>query len=202
MQVFLNDAMPTMHNVMMDLETWGTAAGSALRSIGAVEFDPHSDKIGDTFYMNISSSSCEECGLTRDRSTVDWWAGQSQQAQDALNVDPRHVGEVMNEFHEWFRRRGMFVWSHGSNFDEPLWTNACRVVDRSYRLRRCGKRMRDGTQTIWPWFFWDARCTRTAYDVTGFNPKSIKRVGTHHNALDDAIHQARCVQAAYARRAG
>jgi len=38
-----------MH-VMFDLETWGTTPGSALRSIGAVEFDPMGKDIGRTFY--------------------------------------------------------------------------------------------------------------------------------------------------------
>ena len=41
MEYFLTDATPGPCNVMLDLETWGTAPGSALRSIGAVMFDPH-----------------------------------------------------------------------------------------------------------------------------------------------------------------
>lgn len=183
--VFLNDAAPTAINVMLDLETWGTAPGSALRSIGAVMFDPHTDEIGETFYANIDDQSCLDAGLVKDPSTVAWWAKQTQQAQDSLVRDQLHFVEVANNFHSWFRQqRGMFVWSQGANFDGVLWEVAVRRVGLSV-----------------PWKFWDTRCTRTAYDMGCFNPRSIRRVGTHHNALDDAIHQAKCVQAAYRRRA-
>lgn len=192
--VFLNDAAPTAVNVMLDLETWGTSCGCALRSIGAVMFDPHTDEIGETFYANIDKASCVEFGLVIDRNTEEWWSKQSQQAQDSLTRDPLDIAKVANDFHSWVaKQRGIFVWSQGANFDEPIWTYACRVVDRKNRLIVHNARQK----TPWPWFFWDTRCTRTAYDMGGFNPKTIRRVGTAHNALDDAIHQARCVQASY-----
>lgn len=179
---FLNDGMPTpMNNVMIDLETWGTRPGSALRSIGAVDFDPHSDKIGATFYANIMDESCLSAGLLKDAGTVAWWSKQAVQAQDALSRDQRPLKEVVVDFHLWFRKqRGIFVWSQGANFDQPLWEAAVLAVG----------------ETV-PWKFWDSRCTRTAYDMGRLNPRSIRRVGTAHNALDDAIHQVRCVQAAY-----
>ncbi len=77
----------------------------------------------------------------------------------------------------------IYVWSHGANFDEPLWTAAAAAVGQGV-----------------PWKFWNVRCTRTAFDLRNFDPKSIAREGTHHNALDDAKHQARCVQAAMKHR--
>jgi hypothetical protein len=166
MEVFLMDGPPPLANVMLDLETWGTAPGSALRSIGACEFDPHTDQIGEKFYANIADESCVEVGLIKDASTVAWWGRQTKQAQDSLLV-------------------GVFVWSQGANFDQPLWEAAVRPL---------------GMRT--PWKFTDSRCTRTAYDMGGFNPYVMKRAGTHHNALDDAIHQAKCVQGAYRKRNG
>lgn len=182
--VFLMDGPPPLGNIMMDLETWGTTPGSALRSIGACEFNPHTDEIGETFYANIADQSCLSAGLVQDAGTVAWWGRQTQKAQDALLVDQRPLSEVVISFAQWFRKvRGVFVWSQGANFDQPLWDAACRAV---------------GLEA--PWKFWDSRCTRTAYDMGGLNPRTIKRMGTHHNALDDAIHQARCVQAAYQNR--
>jgi hypothetical protein len=186
MEVFLMDGPPPLANVMLDLETWGTAPGSALRSIGACEFDPHTDQIGEKFYANIADESCVEVGLIKDASTVAWWGRQTKQAQDSLLVDQKHLREVADNFHQWFRKvRGVFVWSQGANFDQPLWEAAVRPL---------------GMRT--PWKFTDSRCTRTAYDMGGFNPYVMKRAGTHHNALDDAIHQAKCVQGAYRKRNG
>ena len=43
-----------------------------------------------------------------------------------------------------------------------------------------------------PWTFWQERDLRT---LKGLSPDlRIERSGTHHNALDDALHQARLVQ--------
>lgn len=171
----------SMNNVMIDLETWGTAPGSAIRSIGAVVFDPFTRELGDEFYANISRESCVAAGLVVNPETEAWWAGQSKQAQDSLMVDQATLEDTMRDFVFWWRSvRGVFPWSQGANFDQPILEAALRAVGRSA-----------------PWKFWDSRCTRTAYDMGRFNPRSIKRIGTHHNALDDAKHQARCVQESY-----
>jgi hypothetical protein len=181
--IFLTDAAPGLCNISFDLETFGTRPGCALRSIGAVFFDPHSMKIGAEFYANISEESCRVAGLHIDPETVAWWSKQSQQARDALAVNPLTVTEAAVKFDDWWRKNGgIFVWSHGANFDEPIWSAAMHAVGRKV-----------------PWKFWDSRCTRTAYDLAGFDPRSVRRSGTYHNALDDAQHQALCVQKAYAK---
>lgn len=175
-----------MNDVMLDLETWGTAPGSAIRSIGAVLFDPRTDQIGDTFYANISDSSCHNVGLTKDGGTVDWWFRQSKQAQDSLNVNPRPIHEVAQEFRRWFgRNAGYYVWAQGSNFDPVLWEAACKAV----------------VQPV-PWKFFNCSDTRTIYRAAGFDPRTLKRDGTYHNALDDAKHQVKCVQASFKKISG
>lgn len=175
-----------MNDVMLDLETYGNRQGHIIRSVGALFFDRNSDKIGSSFYMNIDHDSCVALGMVVDAGTAAWWAKQSKAAQDALLVDPQPVTRVAAEFCKWFKsNRGELVWSQGSNFDEPLW---------SWTLSTAG-------QTA-PWKFWNARCTRTVYDAAGFNPFSVKRAGTHHDALDDCKHQAVCVQRSFARLRG
>lgn len=172
-----------MNDVMVDLETFGTTPGSVIRSIGAVVFDPYSDDMGTEFYVNIQDESCVSAGLTKDQSTIDWWKRQSPKAIQSLLKDPVSLTEALVNFNAWFyKSKGMFVWSQGGNFDESLLAAALRAVDM-----------------VQPWKFWDSRCTRTAYSMAGFNTKVIKRAGTYHNALDDAKHQARCVQGAYAK---
>lgn len=175
-----------MKDIMLDLETWGTRAGCALRSIGAVQFDPRSQRLGEKFYVNVERKSCVDSGMHVDAGTEKWWSQQSQQAQDALLKDQRPIEDALAAFGNYWRKcGGEFVWSQGANFDEPIFTEACRLI---------GKKP--------PWRFYNTRCTRTAYGISGLNVFAMKREGTYHNALDDAIHQARCVQASYARLYG
>lgn len=172
-----------MKDVMFDLETWGTRAGCAIRSIGAVLFDPYSQMLGAKFYVNVERQSCVDSGMHVDPGTEAWWSRQSQAAQDALMKDQKPIEDAITRFNQWFRvNGGEFVWSQGANFDEPIYTEACRLI---------GKKP--------PWKFYNTRCTRTAYGISDFNVFTMKRQGTYHNALDDAIHQARCVQASYAK---
>lgn len=51
-----------------------------------------------------------------------------------------------------------------------------------------------------PWEFHKTRDTRTVYDVCGFDYKSIPFDGEPHNALHDAVHQVKLVQAALRKR--
>jgi exodeoxyribonuclease VIII len=169
---------------MLDLETWGTGPGCAVRSIGAVMFDPRTDFISqDTFYRNILDASCESVGLVRESGTVRWWSEQSQEAQDSLKSDQRQLVDVVVDFQRWWHAQaGEQLWSQGANFDGPIWERACAAVQRRA-----------------PWKFYNTRDTRTAYEMGGLDTRTISRQGTYHNALDDAIHQAKCVQIAHAR---
>jgi hypothetical protein len=172
-----------MKDIMLDLETWGTRPGCALRSIGAVMFDPTSEILGEKFYVNIDRASCEHSGLHVSRDTEAWWEKQSATARDALLVNPRPLGEAVGTFTRFFNLNGAArVWSQGANFDEPL-------LSAVYDLLKVRA----------PWKFWDSRCTRTIYAAAGlnFNREARASGGTHHNALDDAVHQARCVQKSY-----
>lgn len=171
-----------MRHVMLDLETWGTKPGCALRSIGAVSFAPEKavDYSQSSFYLNIDEASCLEVGLEKERSTVEWWLKQSLESRAALLVKPCLLRNAVLSFHEWFRsNQAEYIWCHGANFDEPIWVAAANAV---------------GERT--PWKFWNVRCTRTIYHAADFDPRSIPREGTYHNALDDARYQARCVIAA------
>lgn len=171
-------------NVMQDLETWGTRPGSALRSIGAVTFDPFDETAGgETFYRNIDDESCIAAGLVKNPDTVKWWAGQGTAAKKVLEKDKRPLKEVAVDFHAWFRKnRGLWIWSQGSNFDTVLWECAALAVG----------------ETV-PWKFTNARDTRTAYEMSRLDVYKMNRAGIHHYALDDAKHQALCVRMAYRR---
>lgn len=169
-----------MNHVMIDLETWGTRPGSALRSLGAVVFNPHDGTLGGTFYRNISDASCEALGLQRDPRTVAWWDGQNKQAQDALMTDAAPLPTVLGEFSAWWRDvRGEWVWGHGASFDPVL-------LEAAYEA--C---MLDA-----PWDFWNIRCCRTVLACASRKPMRTPRDVAHY-ALDDAIAQAKAVAAAF-----
>lgn len=171
----------TVH-VMIDLETWGTAPGSALRSIGAVTFSPYGEAHQEqTFYSNIDRESCELVGLKIDPGTESWWRGQSIEAQDRLLDNCRDLRDVMRDFAKWWTGvGGTYVWSNGANFDEVLWRVAAECF--SYGA---------------PWKYWNVRDTRTCWHLARINPKSVKFEGTQHDAIADARHQAKCVTSAY-----
>lgn len=177
-------------DIMVDLETWGQRPGCSLRSIGAVVFslsgDPPVVRGADHFYRNIDRADCKALGLREEQGTVDWWARQDKAAQDALLADPKPLAEVVRDFDLWWRGlRAVRVWAQGSNFDPGLWETACRVVGREA-----------------PWKFYDTRDTRTLYDVARFDPRTLRRAGTYHNALDDCRYQVQCCRAAYEKLHG
>ena len=168
-----------MRNVMIDLETWGLYSGCAIRSIGAVQFDPFAKgSTGQEFYVNVDRKSCEEVGLHVLPATEKWWSEQSQKARDALDTSPTPLKQALIMFASyWLKIGGQYPWSQGANYDQPIIEEA---------MRRCDVKV--------PWKFWDSRCTRTAYGLAGFNPNSMKNVGTAHHALHDCHHQVRLVQ--------
>ncbi len=171
-------------HVMLDLETWGTAPGSALRSIGAVTFSPYGEPefCEALFYANIDRESCEHLGLKVDPGTVEWWGRQSGDAVCALMSNQKPLIEVVTEFETWWRQQdATYVWSNGANFDEVLWRVACAALSRDV-----------------PWKYWNVRDTRTCWHLGRLNPKIVPRSGIAHDALADARHQALCVTKAYA----
>lgn len=166
-------------NAMVDLETWGQTPGCAIVSIGAVMFDKtvHLDK---TFYVVVNRQSCLDAGLFEEVGTIDWWMRQSEEARSVLaktasKTDSLSLKDALSAFNDWLRQHGnpgsVCVWGNGSDFDNALLACAYRAV---------GMRA--------AWMFWNSRCFRTTKNRS--TVQAPKRQGVHHNALDDAIHQA------------
>ena len=167
-----------MSHVMVDLETWGKVPGAAIRSIGAVVFNPYNGDIEAEFYRSIDDQSCVDVGLHRDPETVEWWADQSAAAQGGF-ADPIPIDTALAHFTLWWQEHnGEQIYGHGANFDPPL-------LEAAYAA--C---LMDA-----PWEFWDVRCCRTILAMAKRKPD--RTGGTHHNALDDAIAQAKAVAAAF-----
>ena len=167
-----------MH-IMIDLETMGTRPSAAIVSIGAVVFDEHT--LRDQFYAVVDLQSAIDSGATVGGGTVMWWLRQSENARLALTdqASTRPIREVLSDFDSFVHRAEGYnlegVWGNGAAFDNV-------VLAESYR--------RLGTEPPWP--FWLDRCYRTMKNLHTSVP--VKHTGTAHNALDDAVAQAKHLQ--------
>lgn len=174
----------------IDIETMGTTPNSAILSIGAVVFDPHStempvERTDDTFYTRVDLAGCMALGLTVDAPTIKWWMQQDDAARGEVMKPGSSLATSLLALSNWMACRqdsllDRRLWCHGPSFDAVLLENAYRVC-----------------QLKAPWKYNEARDTRTIYEAAGIDFKAFPRCGVFHNALDDAITQAKAVQAAY-----
>lgn len=164
--------MTTTH-VMLDLETQDSSKTAVIISIGAVAFNPNTGEFGERFSVNVDPETCLAVGLTRSDSTMKWWSAQSQAAQDSWKVNPISIQDALKSFSEFMGRNGLkIVWGNGSDFDNVILGNAY-----------------DAAKMPLPWRYSNNRCFRTMKGE--FSVPEPTRMGTHHNGLDDAVHQAK-----------
>lgn len=164
---------PHFADVMLDLETFGTAPGCVIPAIGAVQFDPETGMGGPRFYAEIDIEDAARHGLGFEAMTVKWWLAQSDAARGAVTGNRRRM-PLVAALHSFaaFLPPDARIWGNGADFDPPILAEA---------YRRAGIDI--------PWKPYAARCYRTLKNLRRDIP--MERTGTHHNALDDAISQAR-----------
>ncbi len=167
----------TFTHVMLDLETMGNGPNAAIVAIGAAAFNIQDTEISaDSFYARVRLESSVERGGVIDSSTVLWWMEQSDEARSEITKrDGLHIIDALEEFSHWIRTAAAgdesHVWGNGASFDNVI-------------LRSAYQRSRREP----PWLWWNDRCYRTVKALHRDVP--MERLGTHHNALDDAISQA------------
>lgn len=191
----------TYPDLMIDIETLGTTPGSIVLSLGATAFDISTGEIGPSFYQVLNKHEQVGYGATTDPDTLKWWDAQPAEARKVLmqaETEGVDIKPHVHDFSDWLlehcygdlaaaKRYGRLerVWAQGQDFDFPLYKHA---IYSGYP--------RD------MWAFHMQRDTRTAYDMADLlnGPVTVRdmvsREGTHHNAMDDTIHQAKCVIAA------
>lgn len=183
--------MLSLYHIMLDLETFGNKPGSAIVSIGAVQFDINTGKLGKEFYVNVNPSSSLYYGGTVDGSTLMWWMDQSDESRKALMKGQVPLKLALEKFTEFYKScgKGIRVWGNGSVFDNVILSSAYNAT----MMRK-------------PWPY-NADCDmRTIVAVgggiLGVKITDYKRVGIHHNALDDAKFQAMVVSDIYMKLNG
>lgn len=164
-----------MH-VSIDIETWGTRPGCAIRSIGAAKFDLNTGKMGDTFYINLNDVWQFSVGMEQDASTVEWWSKQPVQTQQRINSAKVHPFDALQWFNEYLADAEA-VWGYGSDFDIALLAALYRVT---------------GLEPAWK--YWHVRCGRTLCALADVAPE---RGDGHHMADIDAQRQAEAISRAW-----
>lgn len=184
-----------MNNLMLDLETMGKGSNAAIVAIGAVFFDPATGALGGQFYKRIWLSSAAKHGEI-DASTVSWWLKQSDEARAEINhEDSGDLLQAIIEFNTFVDAdndasfKQLRVWGNGCTFDNVIIANAYNQL----KLKK-------------PWSYAGDMDVRTIVEIgrklLNFDPKKdMPFEGEKHNALADAIHQAKYVSAIYQRLA-
>ena len=176
--------MSQFTDISFDLETLGQGFDAAIISLAAVPFNRNTGEIGQGYYSEIAMADAMRYGRV-DPDTLAWWIKQDAKAK-RIFADSKDKSTVAATFDGLIpfvaQHSGCCVWGNGSSFDITL-------IERHYiMLQRI-----DGWTKKHPWPYWSVRDMRTIVDAAGVDTRKLRRVGTHHNALDDAIFQAQAI---------
>jgi hypothetical protein len=166
-------------DMMLDIETMGTAPGCPILSVGAVLFDSRAPLTGlePTFHQHVDLETELAAGAQPSSDTILWWVGQSVGARDAMVLGQRgsaSVGTVLLNLRAWVsvhHAAGVLVWCLPAGFDAPL-------------LRASASR----AGVTLPWNHWDERCLRTLAAEYPNAARPIPELA--HDARSDALAQA------------
>ena len=166
-----------MLDIVLDLEAMGKTPDIAIVGIGAVEFDLSAGLIGDTFYRAVNLADAVRKGCTMDAGTVAWWLSQTKDAQNAVTFSTYPLVAALNEFSAFVDRCGprnqVRVWGKGPIFDNAMLEHAYWLCEMEA-----------------PWKHCNSRCVRTIMALYS-HVEPDEFVGQKHNAIDDAMHEAR-----------
>jgi hypothetical protein len=171
-----------MNHVMCDLECLDSKGTAAIISIGLVQFDLDQGVLGQELYLELSLEALKQQlakGRTMSLDTMQWWVQQSQEARSCwfstaiggyVKSSNRDVISALDTFFSTIDKP--ILWGNGSTYDN--------IVLRGY-LQAFNAKV--------PFHYSRDFCYRTMKNMFGHLAK-LERVGTHHNALDDAKSQA------------
>lgn len=170
----LDFGKPDERNIMLDLETLGTTAGSVILTVGAVEFD--NDGARERLYRRISLKDSLLYGFTVDADTLKWWMGQKEAVRNEAFGAHLKESDTVTTALDWIQNfflaagKKVVLWGNGASFDP--------VLLEAY-FRKFGLSL--------PFDYRNVRCYRT---VSAMFPSVPKRVRIHaHDALADAEAQ-------------
>jgi hypothetical protein len=173
-----------MH-LSIDLETLGTNVDSQILSIGLAMFNIKTGEIGETAYFPIALDNDEPVNATT--GTIKFWCDQAVSNPEALkglldsyaaNKDVYHLGVALRKIASFVRHNEPEgVWANGTKFDLGM---------LEYQFKK--------HQSEVPWAYNADCCMRTLRRFAG--RIDIPDGDCAHNALSDAIWQAKYISAA------
>lgn len=159
--------------IVVDLETLGTKPNSGILAIGATTLD-----LKYTFYRTIKKSSLDFYGFGYSLDTMKWWNEQPSHVREEAFNGTTQIREALKEFQSWLyvvcKDKDPLIVGNGAAFDNVILKHAYDRLDLSV-----------------PWTYKNDFCYRTLRKVLGDRIKEPDFLGDKHNALADAIHEAR-----------
>lgn len=157
------------NKLMIDCETLDVGERPVLLSIGAVVFNDQ--QILHYFDAGISTESTTDFDVSQD--TLDWWAEQNETARQLAFSGTENIKDALIRLVNFYTQHECTeIWSKGSLADIRWINNALDY----FGIER-------------PWKYYKEFCFRTLLKSV---PKfDMPFLGVQHNALDDAIHQAK-----------
>ncbi|MDD6017177.1 MAG: 3'-5' exoribonuclease [Prevotellaceae bacterium] len=178
-------------DIMLDLETLGTQAGSIILSVAMQTFSLDETKepkeeFSDHLHISVLSSLFHH--LMSDYDTEDWWMRQSPEARQKVLNGQRDAADVENVMHllyplfsRWNEKYDLYIWGRGVGFfDMPLLDAVMRTV------------IGDGYKT--PWKYWAAMDVRTLMNFCKTCGLAYPKTETPHDAHEDVMKQIKEVQ--------
>lgn len=164
--------------IMIDLETYSILPNSAIASIGACKFtlDNVENPILDTFYVNVEQSSNKKINRHYHKDTLDWWKTKPLEVKKALMENQVSIEEAITKLCDFIKTENdPKIWSQGTDFDISILKSTMFELNIKE-----------------PWKYYNVRCSRTLAEIMGIKMLNYRSPG-HHNALQDAIDQAKVV---------
>lgn len=169
-----------MH-AMIDIETLGVKSNAVVLSVGAVKFTE--SRLGEQFYVELNLDEEIATDATMSAETLVWWLERCKKFEvtllDTANDDEPELPnrQKLKQLLD-FLSDCEYFWSKGTNFDFPILENCLA----RYALEPT-------------WKYYKLRDFRTLQSL--FKSDRIVPLNTH-NALNDAINQAKEAMAIFA----
>jgi exodeoxyribonuclease VIII len=179
-----------MKDVSLDFETLSLEKNAMILSIGAVYFDRYTGALGARFERVIDLDH-PTAGGHISASTVSWWMRQTEAVRDRVFSPSVNRVPLVNALVELNQFLGFHdALPEGKTPDVSVWTRT--KCDQNWMESAI-----EGTGLAMPIRFYQWKDEAT---LTGLFKEFLpKRTGDHHSALDDAIYQAECLGASFAR---
>lgn len=159
-----------MKRIMLDMETLDTRPTSVILSIGATTFDPNVPEDGWYRLHVFVNPDQERFGRTMSASTVGWWIGQPDDARSVFKRETLPLPQALESL-AYFMSGIDELWGNGADFDNVILADAFQRTTGHV-----------------PWKFYQNRCFRTLKNLVKVD---VPFQSTKHDALADAMHQAR-----------